>query len=244
MARRPVYNRHTGVLIPPPGPYSGPHVLYTAHGKLPGGESWSCGLRTEVISPDAPALQALTQDAYNAWYRFWQGATPSLRDFNPAGCTFDGVTGRALTNEGVTRFQSEIGDHGSVPGDSGTSPGGDQLALCVSLHTSLSGRHGRGRIYLPLLSGGNDPLTGKLPAILITAVAQGATNLIDDINTSTISGTANPAVAIQSRTSGLPPAPVNKVTVGDVLDTIRGRRKKLKENYTAGATIVPPGVFP
>lgn len=244
MARRPVYNRHTGVLIPPPGPYSGPHVLYTAHGKLPGGESWSCGLRTGVISPSMQLLTQMTNNAETAWQAFWSGAAPSLRDFNPSGASFDGITGRALTAEGVTVFQYDSTPSNALPGDAGTAPGGDQLALVVSLHTALSGRHGRGRIYLPFLSGGPDPLTGKLSAATVQTIATGATTLIDMINTSPDTGVIFSAVCIQSRTSGLPPAPVTRVTVGDVLDTVRGRRRKLKEVYQSGTAVTPPVVGP
>lgn len=244
MARRPVYNRHTGVLIPPPGPFSGPHVLYTAHGKLPGGESWSCGLRTAVLSPTMTELDRLTQNASQAWSNFFGAGTPAVRDINPAGVTFDGVTGRALTADGVTRFQVDSTTGGGLIGRSSSGNGGDQLALVVSLHTNLSGRHGRGRFYLPALAAGPDPVTGKLPTTTTLAIMNGATQLIEDIQTSHATGVFNPAIVIQSRTSGMAAAPVVSVSVGDVLDTIRGRRKKLKEIYQTSVAIPTPPVGP
>lgn len=244
MARRPVYNRHTGVLIPPPGPYSGPHILYTAHGKLPGGESWSCGLRTATHSPTLAELTTLADIAETAWHNFWTTPTPAFQNWNPSGVTYDGVTARALTNEGVTVFQVESHATSPTTGSSTLNPGGDQAALTVSLVTNLSGRHGRGRIYLPLLCPIISPTTGRLDPGMLGFIVTGCTKLLDDINTSGTTGSINPALAVQSRTSGLPAAPIVECKVGDVLDTIRGRRKKLREVYTPGAAVPPPVVGP
>ena len=244
MVRRPVYNRHTGVLIPPPGPFSSPHVLYTAHGNLPGGETWSCGLRTTALEPSADLLLSLTRNAAAAWRTFWEaGSGGGLRQFNPAGTTFEGVTGRSLTAAGTTVLQYEQGGS-TQPGNASTAGGGDQLALTVSLHTNLSGRHGRGRIYLPFICGQPDPMTGRILASVLAPIAASVTAMIDQINTEPDSGSIAPAVAIQSRTSGLPAAPVTFTTIGDVQDTIRGRRKKLKEAYSGGVAITPPVVHP
>lgn len=244
MARRPTYNRHTGVLIPPPGPYAGPHVLYTFHGLLPGGETWSCGLRTAVVSPTFAELDRLCQGADTAFGNFWTTAPGSIKTQNPSGCTYDGVTARSLTADGVTIFQAQHGALGPVPGSSPNAPGGDQLALTLSLLTPLAGRSGRGRIYLPFTAAGTSPITGRLDQGTIGNVALGASQLIDALNTSNVSGTINPAISIQSRVGGGHSSPVTGLKVGDVLDTIRGRRKKLKEVYDNGGAITPPVIHP
>ena len=244
MARRPTYNRHTGVLIPPPGPYAGPHVLYTFAGKLPGGESWSCGLRTAVDTPNAAELDRLARGADTAFGNFWTTAPGQLKTQNPSGCTYDGVTARSLTNEGVTILQVERSALGPIAGTSPNAPGGDQLALTVSLLTPLAGRSGRGRVYLPFTAAGTSPVTGRLDSGTIGNIAAGFSALLDALNTANDSGTINPAISVQSRVAGGHSSPVIGIRVGDVLDTIRGRRKKLKEVYDNGGAITAPVVHP
>ncbi len=245
MARRPVYNRHTGVLIPPPPPYHAAHLLYIFHGVLPGGTKWTCGLRTEAATPTPDAMQILADYAVRCWSRGANTAN-SINSVNPPLFKFQGVTLRSLDVNGVTTAQVESvgGQVGSAPGQ--TAP--DQTALAVSLHTNLAGRHGKGRIYLPILApqfDGANP--GKLAALIPFAIQGFIQQLINDLN---LENALDPgpapvthyAICIQGRTLAATGAPVSEVLCGDVADTMRRRRRKLSETYTGGTPITPPVV--
>lgn len=245
MARRPVYNRHTGVLIPPPPPFKVAHLLYTFHGTLPGGTKWTVGLRTEAANPPADQMQVLADYAARSWAR-GANAASGFRGMNPAGCVFSGVTLRALDVNGVTTQQFESAAV-NQPGNATSQLAPDQTAVVVSLHTALAGRHGKGRIFIPVLAAPYDNATGKVSGAVPFQLQAFIQQLIDDLN---VQNGLDPgpapvthyAICIQGRTLAITGAPVREVLVGDVSDTMRRRRRKLSEVYTSGTLITPPVV--
>lgn len=118
----------------------------------------------------------------------------------------------------------------------GTPTKTPQDAVVISLRTSTPGARGRGRVYLPALGASLNAsfrLTGPTPAVIL-AGARGLFRLIgDQINAewaaNSIAVTAELCVrsvtAHQSRK-------VERVQVGDVLDTQRRRRDRIPENYS------------
>ena len=241
--------------MPTAGPFGSPHLLLTAHGSMPGGESWSCGLRTVAATPDASVMQLYADYVAKCWQRFWGAALQGPASINPGTVTFAGVTVRALSAAGVTVHQAEGLPTAPTGGANSTQSAPNQCTLAITLHTGLAGRHGKGRIYIPCLSPGVLQL-GQMNSGTVQALASQAGELLNDLNTghsaTVTDGTVHvednglgpfPAtlwqIAVQSRTSGLPGAPVQLVSVGTVIDTMRSRRKGLKETYEP-APITPP----
>jgi hypothetical protein len=119
---------------------------------------------------------------------------------------------------------------------SAVSPWPGQCALAVSFLTSKPGARGRaskGRIYLPplRLAVGS---TGHLGAP--TTVVQGIVNLLAALNAISTMGQA----AVFSKVGVGDHYPIQNVRAGQVVDTIRRRRRQLAENYTAYVPV--PGV--
>lgn len=225
----------------PPGDYGEAHALFTAHGGLPGGEKWSCGLRTDSVIPGGTDMQALANYAAECW-TVAMGSAFGLAAFNPPTVTMLGVTLRNIDIHGVTTSMFE-GLPGANPVGVGTQTAPDQIACVVTLKTTMAGRHGKGRIFFPMLAQ-NPDVSGNLTVSNQEQVAAAMANLIGNLNGVGLHKPGGePAglgffIAVQSRTSHLPGAVVNQVSVGSVLDTQRRRRKKKIELYSSAAVPV------
>jgi hypothetical protein len=183
-------------------------------------------------------MQAYANFAADCWRLAWK--TPNgnglyIYDVNGKDATFDGVTLRMVNILGVTLYQAE----GSPiqPTVQHTAQGyPNQLALAVTLITPRAGRSGKGRIFLPntlplMAANGQADNTQTLGiantmAVLINWLGGGA----DFPGTVPEPPTLYP-IAVQSRTKDVEGLAVTRVAVGSVVDTIRGRRNKLREVY-------------
>lgn len=218
-----------------------PHILMTAHGTLPGGEAWTCGLRsagTESFLSSASG-NALALAVANRWRVFQNTATDCLGNDAIAKGTFDGVTMRELNDTGVTVTQYE-----GVPSTALAGSGSkavslpDQCAVVVTLLTNRAGRTGKGRIYLPFIAPSALSIVG---GVLITGVVTTLmTNLkilFDGINTDlTTNFGSSLKIAVQSPKSaaldsGYTGSIVTAFKVGNVVDTQRRRRGSIPEVY-------------
>ena len=115
---------------------------------------------------------------------------------------------------------------GSVEGN-----GMPQQTLCISLLTGAKrGLASRGRFYPPatVLSLGSDGTVGK-PAV--TSVATAARTLITNLNNWPGTDTPLGGQVVVLGGNGTT-RPVTAVSVGNVMDTQRRRRNKLRESYT------------
>lgn len=233
-------NQLAAVRVPKPLlPYPAAHLLINFVGKLPGGEEWSIGFRTEAASPPLDQIQIYANYAAQIFEKFWnQDLSPKVD--NPIQVTMDTCTVRAIDVNGKTTAQAVGLPLAPVTGALGAPTMPNQCALVVSLLTARSGRSYRGRVYLPILGAGVLSPAGRLdPA---GAAVYHALTFVGYLIASLNGQIFAPAVtapqpvtffhiAIQSRASGQPGAPVTSIKVGDVIDTQRRRRDKLVENY-------------
>ena len=221
------------------GPFSSDHILYTFLGSLPGGEIWSCGLRTEAADPTIPQLQDAATNAGVAFAKMWN-ASGSFKGYNPSAVTLDSVTARAVGTDGKTVAQA-VALVAGVVGNSGQQTAPNQTALVVTLLTNRAGRSGKGRIYMPFLTPSFTTVNDRIPALAIQPLVDAMGVFIHDVGSQGTSGGGPWAVAVQSRVVTGAAPPVSSVSIGDVCDTQRRRRDKVKENYITGP-VVPPVV--
>jgi hypothetical protein len=212
-----------------PGPFGDSMHLYLQWGgKLPGNESWSCGLRMikkgagPWTSNDPAAMLAAVTTAVGAYHsRAGTSISPSAK--------LSFVKLNAIAADGhyidETTREQVVGD---TPGGGTDRYFPNQVALAVTLETGFSrGSAHRGRFYLPL------------PAIPVATT--GLIDIGDAVGVRTSTETfrvalnavaANWQVGVMSRKLGAPAQrPVTSIHVGRVLDTQRRRRRSLAEDY-------------
>lgn len=230
-----------------------PHVLLSVHGNLPGGETWSCGLRSLAYADplgDTKGI-ALAVAASNAWRVLANTPTVGILFGNysvsSAQATIDGTTVRRVNEDGITveQYEGSPTTALSIVTGSGIVPWPNQCSVVATLVTARAGRTGKGRIYLPAL--GSMSLTAdRISSASTTAIANGVKALIETLNAALVTATAaGNAVAVQSAkasqepgvwTPGAPSgymgAKVVSVRVGDVVDTQRRRRSSIGEAYS------------
>lgn len=107
-----------------------------------------------------------------------------------------------------------------------------ETATCVTLLTGVSGRRGKGRIYLPMNSASNlsTDNDGYLKPATTSAMASAAAVFIESLNYTNVMGN----VTVDAIVTGEPftrYARVQGVRVGDVVDSQRRRRRQLVETY-------------
>lgn len=206
-------------------PYTA-HVAWVAQGRLPGGEVWSCTLRTEPAG--APPFDGLDlaegcETAKLDWQTFL-GAGP--QGF-ATGTYLDRVLGYVYDEGGILVEQAASS---SAPFQgTGTQVQPNQCAVVVSLLTGQAGRSRRGRIYVPWLSSG---LTaGRLVAAQVTAAADRAAVLAVQARDWGFGGpTLSGELVVASATYGYN-TPVTQIRIGNVMDTQQRRRDDLVEEY-------------
>ena len=111
-----------------------------------------------------------------------------------------------------------------------------QVALVASLHTATRGRSGRGRIYLPPPDAGLVAGAATLSVTNVDAIRDKVKTFLNAIVTAYNSadgggGTAHLIVASKKGTA----PQVTSISVGLALDTMRTRRRSVKESYESVA---------
>ena len=229
-----------------------PHIQLTVHGGLPGGESWSCGLRTLATADSLGVTKgsALAVSAANTWRGLANNMDTARLFGNCTGqtakATIDGVTVRRLDADGLTVEQYEGSPTTAlVPIGSSTVAFPNQCALAVTLVTARAGRTGKGRIYLPSL--GDLTLTGnRFGTGWADLIATAVKTFLDNMNTVVHTATdASNFLAVQSSVASREPgfwtpgaptgymgAKIIAIKLGDVVDTQRRRRSGIVESYT------------
>ena len=228
-----------------------PHILMTAHGGMPGGELWSCGLRTyhttSFLSPTSG--HALAVAVAERWMTFRNSVGAGYKLFASHAtnaATVTGVTVRELDINGLTVSQYEgvpVAVNGAGGAQAATAP--NQAALAVTLLTARAGRTGKGRIYLPCLN--TAPEAGVIIPATITTIVTGVKTLLDGINTDLATNFGSTLrLAVQSPKAAKEVfddnsladyngAEITGFKVGCVIDTQRRRRSSLIEVYAQAA---------
>jgi len=210
-----------------PGDFDARHFYVQWGGKLPGGETWSCGFRmlntTGHVVTDGPALligigAALVPFHQNVKTSISSRAKLSFVKVN--SIELDGTYTLDTTNEAV---------YGDIAGGANeTYTPTNQVAWAVTLTTGYSrGPAHKGRFYLPIpamIVGTN----GAVGTVQATDLKSTCATLRQAVN-SVVPGYV---MAVMSRKAGNPGhRAVTGFAVGTVLDTQRRRRKSVAENY-------------
>jgi hypothetical protein len=201
------------------------HVAWVAQGTLPGGEVWSCTIRTQPELPPTFELFDIQQGADDA-LADWKTALTATGGWAQT-TTIDRVVGYVYDVNGILVEQAVSSGASQAGGVTIRLP--NQCAVCVSLGTGQAGRSRRGRIYLPLLALGvaNGKMASTSPGLIADAMDTLFT-AAKDWGYDPPSGSG--AVVIASATLGIA-THVTQIRVGDVIDTQRRRRDGIVEAY-------------
>jgi len=224
-----------------PGPFDSQHVYLNWGGKLPGGESWSVGMRLRrktgiAVEADGASCLAVASGPVAA---FHARATTKINE--AAKLSF--VKANTINVDG--RYVGS-GTNETVFPDIGGAMGSpifpNQVAMAATLETGFSrGPAHRGRIYLPMPSIVMDG-NGTISAASAIDVTTSCNTLLTQLHDALGALAAPYEVAVFSRKAGA--AGNRRVTefrVGRVLDTQRRRRRSLVEDYQEQAAYVLAG---
>lgn len=107
-----------------------------------------------------------------------------------------------------------------------------QNSVCVSLQTPVRGRHGRGRIYLPVPPSGSLDGVGEVSTVARGQIVAATAAMLEDLSvTSPLPENPNVEVIV----TGAPWTKygrVDEISVGNIVDTQRRRRNQLPEVRT------------
>jgi hypothetical protein len=177
----------------------------------------------------AGLVQLLTDKVRDEWTRMFlpqAGDPPSMSGAFASSTVWSKVTGYKVDALGKAQEQAESA---FTPATKGANPGAmpPQVALVVTLLTALPGRSGRGRIYLGGLSAAITENNGRLFSGTQPVVAAAMTGFYKRLrNTPNAQDLFRPVVVSPTTTTA---NKITRISVGDVFDTQRSRRKGLQE---------------
>jgi len=209
-----------------PGPFSSKHFYVQWGGKLPGNESWSCGIR--LLSGGGnpindPTMNTAISNAVKAYHSASGTFISEAAKLSFVKVNIIGING---LYEADTTQETVIAD---LPGGGpATPPYPNQIAMAVSLTTGFSrGPAHRGRFYLPLPGFVIDTM-GQISV----SNAQGLKNTTETFLAALTTAGGTNVPAVMSRKSGAATSrPITGCEIGRVLDTQRRRRRSLIEAY-------------
>lgn len=184
-----------------------------------------------------PVTQALS-DAAGAAVRAWWTLPPSQ---TPGGGV-ELISAARITGVKLNRIGAD-GRYLDDPIETVLTPlggggGATQVPPQLSVVATLRGpnerqRAGKGRMYVPptvscTVALGTD---GRMVATSATNVAAGIVTLIQNLNDVMFAASVGAVAGIASKAGAGAFQPVERVTVGRVVDTVRSRRNKLSEEF-------------
>jgi len=186
------------------------------HGSLPAGDefvfSWWANSVRNLASAQAAAVGWILD--------FMEGAN-GLFTKTTAGVVINRVSTGEI-NPATGRQQALADDVVASPGAAAGSSLPQEVALVVSLRTTLANRSGRGRFYLPCLAASQLTATGKVPAATIT-------DLLDRLDDAwSLYNTLNDRPVVYSRTLRAT-RNVTSYDIGDVYDVQTRRDNKVPQ---------------
>lgn len=196
---------------------------------------WSWGLHVSAVTGQAATLAAAVGDAFSD---YWNGV-PAGTDAVKTLYANDTVADDVLVDEldSANRFNVQQGVFTlTLAGTNVDEPLPPNVSVVMSKLSDVPTRRGRGRSYAP------PPTTsslnsGKIAAASVLIYSAAWTNFM--ANLSAAAGGAYVPVILNGpgKFGDPPPQPFtvfHQVKVGDVFDTQRNRRNKLKEVYQVG----------
>lgn len=196
---------------------------------------WSMSFHVSAVTGQVAALSAAAADAFSD---FWDGVpsgTDAVKSLYDTATLVDDVLVDELDSANRHNVQQSITTLG-LAGTNVDEPLPPQVAVVLSETSDVPTRRGRGRMYAP------PPTTSSLNSGKMASASQAIyiaawTNLM--ANLAAADGGAYTAVILNGpdKFGNPPPAPFtvfHSLKVGDVFDTVRNRRNKLKEVYEVG----------
>lgn len=208
------------------GPYDSAHLYLQWGGKLPGNESWSCGVRMQSESGTMLITDSMMASAVAAVQTFHTAPTSFIHPF--AKLSF--VKWNQVGVDGKYVFQTTR--ETILPDVAGGGPSApiypNQITIVTSLTTGFTrGPAHRGRFYIPMPAIAVDQNGAILPD-RAADVGLSVDTLLAGLNAIS----ADLKVAVFSRKKLAPGHRlVTGNEVGRILDTQRRRRRSLIENY-------------
>jgi hypothetical protein len=217
--------------------YGKQHVLLTWGGTLPGGESWSCSLRTAPM-PIVPGFVRITDGDLSGLAASYVPAVKTyhqsaqLQISNQAKLTWVKLAAIDLSGKYVPDQLSVLETtFVGLPGIAGGQPP-NQIALCVSTTTDqIRGYAHAGRFYLPMPT--FQPATdGRITQSDADFARQASKTFLEAIaDVPGIDNDISPTPVVMSKHGNGTTRKITGVRIGRVLDTQRRRRSSVPEGY-------------
>lgn len=196
---------------------------------------WSMGLHASAVTGVAAALSAAAADAFSA---FWDGVpagTHAAKTLFANDTVADDVMVDELDGANVHNVAQSITTL-ALAGTAAGEPLSPNVAVVLSKVSDVPTRRGRGRSYTPPPT--VDSLnSGRIAAASVTILIAAWTNLHASL-VAADGGAYTPCILNGPGKFGDPPpqpfTPYNQVKVGNVFDTQRNRRNKLRETFSVG----------
>jgi len=189
---------------------------------------WSWGLNVSATTGSAAVLAAAAADAFSDYWNGVPAGTDAVKTLYDIATVADDVQVDELDSAMVHNVQQAFNTI-NLAGTGAGEPLPPNVAVVGSKVSDLPTRSGRGRCYFPPPTV-DSMNSGRMASASHTIFANAFKNFMANLSTAD-GGAYEPVIA---HPSFIPSAftPFNQVKVGDVFDTQRRRRSKLKETYT------------
>lgn len=199
-------------------------------GTRAGGEEWSTGFWTVPVAlvddPTQAELNAYADALWALWSTAWTSLKPVASvNTKPTKLKVNFYPASSLVSTMTSESGSELG-----PGTS-AAPHPYQCAVVCSLRTALSGRRGRGRMYLPC-DGASMAIAGQYSSGVPPLVATAMQTFFDDVNLEEPSAATAAVLAVRSEADGAYHV-VNRIIVDSIPDIQRRRVNQLAATTVA-----------
>ena len=189
---------------------------------------WSWGLHVSSVTGNAAVLSAAVADAFSDYWNGVPAGTNAVKTLYDIATVADDVIVDELDSAMVHNIQQGITSL-VLAGTGAGEPLPPNVAVVMSKTSDLPTRSGRGRAYAPPPTV-DSMNSGKMASASVAIFANAWKNFMSNLSTAA-GGAYEPVIAHPNFLPG-PFTPFNQVRVGDVFDTQRRRRNKLKEVYT------------
>jgi hypothetical protein len=189
---------------------------------------WSWGLHVSAVTGQAAVLSAAVADAFTDYWNGVPAGTDAVKTLYDIATVADDAIVDEL--DGTMQHNVQQGITSIVLAGTGAGePLPPNVAVVMSKVSDLPTRSGRGRAYAPPPTV-DSMNSGRMASASVTIFANGWKNFMANLSTAA-GGAYEPVIA---HPSFIPSAftPFNQIKVGDVFDTQRRRRSKLKETFT------------
>lgn len=188
---------------------------------------WSMGVHVSAVTGQAAVLSAAVATAFAAMWNGVPAGTNAVKTLYDIATVADDAVVEELDASLIHNISQGITII-NLAGTGAGEPLPPNVAVVLSKTSDLPTRSGRGRAYMPPPTV-DSMNSGRMASASRDIYANGWKNMLSSLSTAS-GGAFDPVIAHKSF---IPSAftPFNQVKVGDVFDTQRRRRNKLKESF-------------